>query len=45
MALIGVTIINAKRLLERDGRVVLTLPERVEIAPDALNAAFAATIP
>ena len=40
--LIGVTIINARRLLERDGKVVLTLPERVEVGPDALNDALAA---
>lgn len=40
--LIGVTILNAKLLLERDGKIVLTLPERVEVGPDALNAALTA---
>ena len=40
--LIGVTIVNAKHLLERDGKIVLTLLDRVEVGPEALNAALAA---
>jgi uncharacterized protein YuzE len=40
--IIGLTIINAKRLLERDGELVVTLPEQVHIAPAALEAALAA---
>jgi uncharacterized protein YuzE len=41
--LVGVTIVNAKLLLERDGKIVITVPERLEIGPDALGAALAAT--
>jgi uncharacterized protein YuzE len=40
--LIGVTIINAKWLLDNEGKIVLTLPERIEVGPEALNDAFAA---
>ena len=40
--LIGVTILNAKWLLENEGRIVLTLPERIEVRPEALNDALAA---
>jgi uncharacterized protein YuzE len=32
--LVGVTIVNARRLLEQDGEVVLTLPEQTVRAPD-----------
>jgi len=39
--LIGVTIVNAKRLLEREGKITLTIPERVEVGPDALGPALA----
>jgi uncharacterized protein YuzE len=39
--LIGVTIVNAKWLLERDGKITLTVPERVEVGPDALAPALA----
>lgn len=39
--LIGVTIVNAKRLLERDGKITLTIPERVEVGPNALGPALA----
>ncbi len=42
-ALIGVTIVNAKWLLDNEGKIVLTLPERVEVEPEALNDALAAT--
>jgi uncharacterized protein YuzE len=40
--LIGVTIINAKWLLDNEGKIVLTVPERIEVGPEALNDAFAA---
>jgi uncharacterized protein YuzE len=39
--IIGLTIINAKWLLERDGELVVTLPEQVHVAPAAIEAAFA----
>ena len=41
--LIGVTIVNAKSLLDQDGKIVLTLPERIEVGPEALNDALAPT--
>jgi uncharacterized protein YuzE len=40
--IIGLTIINAKWLLERDGEIIVTLPEQVHVAPAALEAALAA---
>ncbi|MBV9334728.1 MAG: DUF2283 domain-containing protein [Solirubrobacterales bacterium] len=40
--IIGLTIINAKWLLDRDGELIVTLPERVHVAPAAIEAAFAA---
>lgn len=40
--LIGVTILNAKWLLKNESKIVLTLPERVEVGPEALNDALAA---
>jgi uncharacterized protein YuzE len=39
--IIGLTIINAKWSLERDGELVVTLPEQVHVAPAAIEAAFA----
>ena len=39
--IIGLTIINAKWLLDRDGELVVTLPEQVHVAPAAIEAAFA----
>jgi uncharacterized protein YuzE len=33
-SLVGVTIVNARSLLEQDGEVVLTLPEQTVHAPD-----------
>jgi len=41
--LVGITIINAKRLLERDGKIVITVPERLEVGPDALGTVLATT--
>lgn len=40
--IIGLTIINAKWLLERDGELILTLPEQVHVAPAVIEAVFAA---
>jgi hypothetical protein len=39
---IGLTIINAKWLLERDHAINVTVPEHVAIGPDALAEALAA---
>jgi uncharacterized protein YuzE len=39
--IIGLTIVNAKWLLERDGELVVTLPAQVHVAPAAIEAAFA----
>jgi hypothetical protein len=37
---IGVTIINARSILERDGYVTITLPHEVRVEQDALAAAL-----
>lgn len=39
---IGLTIVNAKWLAERDGKIVITIPERVETAASDLAAALSA---
>jgi len=39
---IGVTIINAKWLLERDHAINITVPQRVVVSSDALSEALAA---
>jgi uncharacterized protein YuzE len=39
--LVGVTIVNAKRLLAVDGKLTITLPERFEVAPEAIAPALA----
>jgi hypothetical protein len=39
--IIGLTIINAKWLLDRDGELIVTLPEQAHVAPAALEAALA----
>lgn len=39
---IGVTIINAKWLLQRDHAINITVPEHVVVSPDALSEALAA---
>lgn len=39
---VGLTIVNARWLLERDGRLVVTVPETVEASPADLAAALAA---
>ena len=38
---IGITIVNAKWLVERDGQITITIPERVETAASELAAALA----
>jgi uncharacterized protein YuzE len=40
--LIGVTILNARWLLEHEGEVTITLPEQVHVSPIALQDALAA---
>lgn len=40
--IVGLTIISARWLLERDGRLVVTVPETMEASPDALAPALAA---
>ena len=40
---IGLTIVNAKWLLDRDGKLIVTIPERVESSPAALEAALASS--
>jgi uncharacterized protein YuzE len=39
--LIGVTIVRPKWLIEHEGKVTITMPERVEVEPDALRSALA----
>jgi uncharacterized protein YuzE len=38
---IGITIINARWLLDRDGKITITIPERLDVSADALAAALA----
>jgi uncharacterized protein YuzE len=38
--IIGLTIINAQHLLDRDGRLIVTVPETVEASADDLAAAL-----
>jgi uncharacterized protein YuzE len=41
--LVGITLLHPHSLLERDGRITITIPEHVEeVSPEALNAALAA---
>lgn len=40
---LGLTIVNAKWLLDRDGKLVVTIPERVESSPSELEEALANT--
>ena len=37
---IGITIINARWLLDRDGKITITIPERVDVSADALAPAL-----
>lgn len=38
--IVGLTIINAKHVLDRDGRLVVTVPETVEASADELAPAL-----
>jgi uncharacterized protein YuzE len=40
-AVIGITIVNARWLLDRDGKITITIPERVDVTADALAPALA----
>jgi hypothetical protein len=40
--IVGLTIINAKHVLDRDGRLILTVPETVEASADELAPALQA---
>ncbi len=40
--IVGLTVINARWLLEREGRLIVTVPETVEASADDLAAALAA---
>jgi uncharacterized protein YuzE len=40
---VGLTVLGARSLLERDGRLAITVPETVETTADALAPALAAT--
>jgi hypothetical protein len=40
--IVGLTIINAKHVLDRDGRLVVTVPETVEASADDLAPALQA---
>ena len=39
---IGITIVNAKWLVERDGQITISVPERIETPASDLAAALAA---
>lgn len=40
--LIGLTLVNARWLIERDGKLVITVPERIEAPASALAPALSA---
>jgi uncharacterized protein YuzE len=40
--IIGLTIINARWLLERDGKLEITLPHHVEVSAEAIDQALVA---
>jgi uncharacterized protein YuzE len=40
--LVGVTIVRPKWLLEHEGKVTITMPDRVEVGADAIRSALAA---
>ena len=37
---IGVTIVNARGLLDRDGKITITIPERIDVSAAALAPAM-----
>lgn len=39
---VGLTVINARSVIDRDGRLIVTVPETVEASADALAPALAA---
>lgn len=39
--IVGLTVINARRILDRDGRLVVTVPEEVEADAEELASALA----
>lgn len=39
---VGLTVINARSVIDRDGRLIVTVPETVEASADALASALAA---
>ena len=39
--MIGITIVNARWLLERDGKITITMPVPVDVSADALAPALA----
>lgn len=41
-SLVGVTVLNAKRLLDRDGELKITVPEVVHVGPDVVAPALVA---
>ena len=40
--IVGLTVLNARWLLDRDGRLIVTVPERVEASADELGPALTA---
>jgi uncharacterized protein YuzE len=38
--LVGITIVNAKWLLDQDGEIKITLPEQLHVPPAAIQAAL-----
>jgi hypothetical protein len=40
--IVGLTIINAKHVLDRDGRLIVTVPDTVEASVDELAPALVA---
>lgn len=40
--LVGVTIVDARWLLDHEGAIRITVPERLEVAPEALRGALTA---
>ncbi|MBV9817298.1 MAG: DUF2283 domain-containing protein [Solirubrobacterales bacterium] len=40
-SVISLTIINARRLLDRDGEIAVTLPEQVHVSPTTLEPVLA----
>lgn len=38
--LVGITIVSAKRLLDKDAPIAITIPERITSAPDVLAPAI-----